>query len=94
MVMRLWAWVVPMLLVTGPLRAAVEEKPAVPEARITQDELKKLLEKDTVLVVDVRSADAYKSAHIPGAVSIPLAEIEAHAEKLKSEKKAIVTYCS
>ena len=92
--MRLWAWVVPMLVVAGPSWAAVEEKPAAPEARITQDDFKKLLEKDKVLVLDVRSADAYKSAHIPGAVSIPLAEIEGHAQQLKSEKKAIVTYCS
>ena len=62
--------------------------------RITQDELKKLMKADKVLVVDVRGADAYKGGHIPGSVSAPLSEIEKHLDELKSAKKPIVTYCS
>jgi 3-mercaptopyruvate sulfurtransferase SseA len=62
--------------------------------RVTVDELKKLMASDKVLVLDVRGAEAYKDAHIPGSVSIPLADIEKHLDELKSAKKAIVTYCT
>lgn len=78
--------------------------PAVPAAaaspasivieRVTVDELKKLVEADKVLVLDVRSAEAYREAHIAGAVSAPLAEIDTHVEKVKAAKKPIVTYCT
>jgi len=47
-----------------------------------------------VVVLDVRAAESYREAHIPGSLSVPLAELDKHLEKLKSEKKAIVTYCS
>jgi 3-mercaptopyruvate sulfurtransferase SseA len=77
--------------------AAAAPAPADPNAaaaRITLAELKRLLEKDKVLVVDVRSADAYKASHIPGSVSAPLTEIDKHVAELKSGKKPIVTYCT
>jgi 3-mercaptopyruvate sulfurtransferase SseA len=62
--------------------------------RVTQDELKKLIAADKVLVVDVRSAEAYKGGHVPGSISVPLADIENHLAELKAAKKAIVTYCT
>jgi 3-mercaptopyruvate sulfurtransferase SseA len=71
---------------TAPTDQAVE--------RITQEELKKLMKKNKVLVVDVRGAEAYKGGHIPGSISAPLSEIDKHLEELKSAKKRIVTYCS
>jgi len=78
----------------SPAPAAPAAQPAFVAERITVDELKKLQEADKVLVVDVRSAEAYKSAHIPGAVSAPLGEIDKHVQTLKSAKKALVTYCT
>lgn len=62
--------------------------------RVTVDELKKMIAAKTVLVVDVRSADAYKGGHIPGAVSAPLADIDKHVAELKAAKKDLVTYCT
>ena len=44
------------------------------------------------LVLDVRSAEAYAEAHIPGAMHLPLAELAAKAATLP-KGKTIVTYC-
>jgi len=77
----------PVVAAPAPSDASVVE-------RITLAEMKKLLEANKVLVVDVRTADAYKASHIPGSISAPLSEIEKHLQELKSAKKPIVTYCS
>ena len=47
------------------------------------------------VIVDVRSAQAYQASHIPGAVSIPLGEIETNPTGLNLDKdKWIITYCT
>jgi 3-mercaptopyruvate sulfurtransferase SseA len=78
----------------APAPAAPAASDATVVERIPLDELKKLMATGKVLVVDVRSLDAYKSGHIPGSVSAPLSEIEKHVPELKSAKKPLVTYCS
>jgi phage shock protein E len=56
---------------------------------------KDLWKKGQVVVIDVRSADAYKGGHIPGALSMPEDTLNAAAaEKLKKLGKPIATYCS
>jgi 3-mercaptopyruvate sulfurtransferase SseA len=104
--MRLWTGTIAMAVAVPSVLAAQARPPASPAPvtpasrpafvaeRITVEDLKKLQQADKVLVVDVRGAEAYKSGHIPGAVSAPLGEIEKHLETLKSAKKAIVTYCT
>ena len=108
--MRMWPGALAILLAGAPpVGARQAGTPASPPAaapapaapvkdvvieRVTVDELKKLMASDKVLVLDVRGAESYKDAHIPGSVSIPLADIEKHVDELKSAKKAIVTYCS
>lgn len=59
---------------------------------ITFSELKERLEKGGVLLLDVRPKEEYEKAHIPGAVSIPIAELE---EKLSSlpANYDVVAYC-
>jgi len=69
-----------------------EDPSAVP--RISQAEFKKLLDADKIVVVDVRSAQSYKEGHIPGAVSIPIDEVDLNVDRFKSFKKPIVTYCT
>ena len=47
------------------------------------------------IVVDVRSAQAYQQSHIPGAVSIPLFDIEQNPGGVNLDKdKWIITYCT
>lgn len=45
-----------------------------------------------VVVIDVRPADEYQSAHIPGALPIPLQELERRLSELPLDK-GIVAYC-
>ena len=45
-----------------------------------------------VLVLDVRPAQEYRSAHIPGALSVPLAELEQRLARLP-RRRQIVAYC-
>src|SRR5512144_3107015 len=63
-------------------------------ARISMSDFKALLARGNVLVLDVRDAEAYKNGHIPGARSLPLADISAHAQELRSERRPIVAYCA
>ena len=82
------------------LAQAKAEKPAAPVTmpatdRMPMAEFKRLLAAGNVVVLDVRSADAYAAGHIPGALSIPEDTItSALAEKLKKMGKPIATYCS
>ena len=39
--------------------------------KITAEEAKEMIDKGDVTIVDVRTADEYKAAHIPGAVLVP-----------------------
>lgn len=61
--------------------------------RITPAELSPLVKSGEVTVIDVRAADNYVSAHIPGSLHIPLSFIEQEAPYLPRAKR-IVTYCT
>ena len=45
-----------------------------------------------VMVLDVRPAEEYRAAHIAGAISVPLRELEARLETLPKDRE-IVAYC-
>jgi len=81
-----------------PPAPAPAEKPQLtvgsPELRIGIDEFRKLYEKQEVLVLDVRAAEAYRNGHIPGALSIPLDAVEGKIAELRNAGRPIVTYCS
>jgi rhodanese-related sulfurtransferase/rubrerythrin len=58
-------------------------------------EVKALLDKDKkgeFLLLDVRQPEEYKAGHIPGAIFIPLGELDTRQEELERSKK-IITYC-
>jgi rhodanese-related sulfurtransferase/DNA-binding transcriptional ArsR family regulator len=59
---------------------------------IDRTELMRRLKAGTVTLIDVRPAEEYEAAHIPGAVSVPLDKISAFA-KTAAKRKAIVAYC-
>ena len=61
--------------------------------RVTTTELDALMKAGQVVVVDVRSKDAYDHAHITGAKLIPVTVIGERAGELPRDKM-IVTYCS
>jgi rhodanese-related sulfurtransferase/DNA-binding transcriptional ArsR family regulator len=59
---------------------------------IAPDELRKLLADDAVVLIDVRPAIEFQSGHIPGALSMPVSELEARVHELPDDKE-IVAYC-
>ena len=66
-------------------RLALETDAADVGAAVTAGE-------DDFVVVDVRSRDAYAAGHVPGAVSLPYAEIDAAALDALGDR-LIVVYC-
>lgn len=55
-------------------------------------ELLERAQRDSIVVLDVRPRDEYASGHIPGAVSIPLEELEDRLASLPRDTE-IVAYC-
>jgi ubiquinone/menaquinone biosynthesis C-methylase UbiE len=66
-----------------------------PDLRISVADFKRLAAND-VLVVDVRDALSYRDGHLPGSVLITIEDIAAGKanERLRAERRTIVTYCS
>jgi 3-mercaptopyruvate sulfurtransferase SseA len=63
--------------------------------RVSVDDAAAALQSGEAIVVDVRSAQAYQASHIPGALSVPLFDIETDPTSLKLDKdKWIITYCT
>ncbi|GAA2320829.1 metalloregulator ArsR/SmtB family transcription factor [Nonomuraea roseoviolacea subsp. roseoviolacea] len=73
------------------LREAVARHLGSPEG-VTAAELAARLEDPGTIVLDVRSATAFATAHLPGAVSLPLAELRDRLEELPRDAE-IVAYC-
>ncbi|MDH3981129.1 MAG: metalloregulator ArsR/SmtB family transcription factor [Gammaproteobacteria bacterium] len=59
---------------------------------LPRKELLKRARNGLVTVLDVRPPEEYAAGHVPGAVNIPLAELEHYLDKLNS-KQEIVAYC-
>lgn len=59
---------------------------------VTREELLERSRDGLVTVLDVRPADEFAAAHLPGAVNIPLAELEARLAELNPDQE-IVAYC-
>lgn len=81
--------------------AQLAELPAVARAylgevdeleAISREELARRLAAGTVVLVDVRPAEEYAQAHLPGAVSVPLDALARWAREAP-KRKQIVAYC-
>jgi ArsR family transcriptional regulator len=59
---------------------------------VSRDELLKRTRDDLVTVLDVRPADEFELGHLPGAVNIPLSELEIRLAELARDHE-IVAYC-
>ena len=62
---------------------------------IAREELRARLDDPTLTVVDVLARESYETAHIAGALSLPLAEIPRRArEVLPDPTGEIAVYCA
>lgn len=64
-------------------------------ALITRDELKAAIDEGTVTVVDALGGEYYAKQHLPGAIALVLADVDAQAPTVLPDRDAaIVAYCS
>ncbi|RGZ01294.1 rhodanese-like domain-containing protein [Clostridium sp. AM58-1XD] len=62
--------------------------------KITAEEAKEMIDKGDVTIVDVRTADEYKDAHIPGAVLVPNESIGSELpEALPDTDAVLLVHC-
>jgi len=59
---------------------------------VAGDELLRRVQEGKVTVLDVRPTEEYRAGHIPGALSIPVGELQARLKELP-KGRAIVAYC-
>jgi rhodanese-related sulfurtransferase/DNA-binding transcriptional ArsR family regulator len=59
---------------------------------VTFRELRRLMREDDVTVVDVRPAEEYQAGHIPGALSLPVAELKRRLRDLPKDRE-VIAYC-
>ncbi len=59
---------------------------------VTAAELKKRMRDGTTIVIDVRPRTEYDAGHIPGAISIPVQELDKQLASLP-RRKEIIAYC-
>jgi rhodanese-related sulfurtransferase len=62
--------------------------------KVTIDEVKGLMAKNAVILVDVRDPQSFAEGHMPGAVNVPFDFIPNHVEAWKKDGRLIVTYCA
>jgi len=60
--------------------------------RIDPDVLVERVRRGEVILLDVRPREEYEAGHIPGALSVPLAELERRLSELPRDRE-IVAYC-
>ncbi|GAB2913741.1 ArsR/SmtB family transcription factor [Nonomuraea fastidiosa] len=73
------------------LRSAVRDRLGDLEG-VTADELASRLSDPGTVVLDVRSAADYAAGHVPGAISVPMAELRERLDELPASAE-IVAYC-
>lgn len=59
---------------------------------VTRDELASRMKNGLVTVIDVRPADEFALGHLPGAINVPLTELDGRLPSLRTDRE-IVAYC-
>jgi rhodanese-related sulfurtransferase len=68
--------------------------PAAEVREISRDEIERRLDDPTLVLVDVLPHEAWAVEHIPGAINLPLAEVEERALRMLPDRDAdIAAYC-
>ncbi len=54
-----------------------------------------LVQAGSTLVLDVREKDAYDNGHLPGAISVPIGELDKRIEEFDAHKaEEVIVYCN
>lgn len=62
--------------------------------RIEREELCRLMEEEGAQVVGVLPREEYEYEHLPGAISIPLRELDERAPRELDRERPVVVYCN
>jgi hypothetical protein len=62
--------------------------------RVIPEELNRLLAAGQAVVIDVRSPEEYRQGHIPGAINLPIPQIEAGNYPGLPRDKRLISYCA
>jgi hypothetical protein len=85
----------PVAVTTPPVPAsAPAQNPEDKMPRIGVEEAKKLVDAGKAVIIDVRGTEAYKTAHVKGALDYPLPKIEAKDFSGLPKNKRIIAYCT
>lgn len=49
---------------------------------------------NTRIIIDVRTPGEYEAGHIPGAINIPLQELNLHLDKIKDFSPPVILCCA
>ena len=60
---------------------------------ISRDEVRRLMDEEDAQLVDVRARVEYDEEHIPGAVNLPVKELNATTAQRLDRKRPVITYC-
>jgi rhodanese-related sulfurtransferase len=83
-----------VLLITAISSVAVAGQAMRNVPRISIDEVKALMAKKQVVLIDVRDPQSFKEGHMPGAINVPFDHIPKFVDEWKKEKRLLVTYCA
>ena len=64
---------------------------AVGAKQTPADELKKRLDAGKMLIIDVRNAASFEKETLPGAINIPMPELEEHLKKMAKDTYIVFT---
>jgi hypothetical protein len=79
---------------TSGAGAGISSESTNPEVtRVPLADAKAALDAKSAVFVDVRDATSYATKHVPGALNIPLAQIESRFSELNKDQW-IITYCT
>ena len=90
--MRTRIAVVALLTVVASAAVAGQAVRNVP--RISIDDVKALMAKKQVVLIDVRDPQSFAEGHMPGAINVPFDHLPNHVDAWKKEKRLLVTYCA
>ena len=60
---------------------------------ISTRELADMLKREEFVILDIRDLASYERGHIPGAILLPLYNVEAAAAEIRGLGRKVVTYC-
>ena len=71
----------------------VDERKRKMPTPIDRDEVQRLRREDDAQLVEVLPADEFEDEHLPGAVNIPLKELDRHSASSLDPSRPVILYC-